>query len=329
MHWLSSATLSATILAGATLPAMAQETMRMGAISDPGYEAALWALMNGKVSDPSLTLTVDLMPIPAMIQASMTGQYDILPNGTIAIAQQHEAGIDTVILGSMIRRISGPQNHTTDLWVLADSPVQDLDGLAGKKIAVTSIEAQDVIYRRSVMEEKYGYNADSLGGDFDWVEIPSTQFESALQTGSVDAVAFSNVSAYQVTFDDRYRSVFQGAPDLEEMLGGPPVSVVVSAPRERVEDKPEAYKAATQLLRQSALYALENQDEVFGAVAAKYDMSKEELQGWFTTFAGMPFALGPTDAQTIQAQWGAGQKLGILQDVPNVEDFIWEFAVRE
>lgn len=329
MQWIKRAAFGAVALAASMMPSHAADTIKMGAISDPGYHSALWALMNGKVSDPSIEFTVDLMPIPAMMQASMTGQYDILPNGVLAIAQQKEAGIDTVVLGTMIRRIPGPQNHTTDLWVKNDSPIQKVEDLKGKRVAVTSVEAQDVIFRRSVMAEKYGMNAAGLGGDIQWVEIPATQFEAALEAGQVDAVAFSNVLAYQIANSGKYRSVFQASVDLEEMYGGPAVSVVLSAPREKVEARPEVYKVAARLLRESAKYALEHQDEVFGDVAPKYNMSKEDLQGWFTTYAGMPFALGPTDKQVIQAAWDSGHKLGLLKSVPKVDDFVWEHSVKE
>lgn len=330
MQWVTKAVFAAAALLSSVLPNHAAETLKMGAISDPGYHAALWAILNKKVSDPSLEFTIDLMPIPAMIQASMTGQYDILPNGVLAVPQQKEAGIDTVILGSMIRHIPGPDNHTTDLWVKNDSPIKSVQDLKGKRVAVTSLEAQDVIFRRAVLAEKYKMNAAALGGDFSWVEIPAPQFEAALESGQVDAVAFSNVLAYRIANSGKYRSVFQGANDLKEMYGGPAVSVLLTAPKDKVEAKPEVYKAATQLLKKSAEYVLAHQDEVFADVAPQYKMTKEDLQGWFTTYAGMPFAMGPTDKQVYEAAWKSGANLGLLSKAPSgADEFIWEFVVKE
>lgn len=310
--------------------ASAAEKVTMAAVADAGYESALWALRNGKVKDASVEITVDLMPIPALIQASMTKQYDIIPNGVLAIPQMAEAGINPLIIATMIRHIPSADNHTTDLWVRADSSIRSVQDLKGKKVAVTSLEAQDVVSRRAVLSEKYHLDASALGGDITWVEIPAAQFDAALDSKSVDAVAFSNVLAYKVAMAGKYRSVLQGSKDLMEMYGGPMPTVLVMGYKEKMEARPEAYAAAAKLLRASALYAMSHQDEVFAAVAPKYNMTPEDLKGWFTSYASMPFALGPTDKAIYVRAWQSGEKLGVLQKAPGSADpFVWKNAVVE
>lgn len=330
MKFYGKAALGAAMLLAASFDAFGAETITVGAITDPGYHSALWAAMNGKVSDPNIKLEVSLMPIPAMIQASMTKQYDIIPNGVLAIPQMKEAGIDPVVIGTEIRHIAGLDNHTTDLWVKNDSPIKSVQDLKGKKIAVTSLEAQDVVSRRAVLSEKYGMNASAIGGDFTWVEIPSAQFEAALEAGRVDAVAFSNVLAYKIDKSGKYRSVLQGSTDLNEMYGGPMPTVVEMAYRDKLEAKPEVYLAAAKLLRASAKYLMDHQDEVFADVAPKYNMTAEDLKGWFTKYATMPYALNETDAQIFVKAWKSGEKLGVLQSAPDdAAPFIWKDAIRE
>jgi NitT/TauT family transport system substrate-binding protein len=330
VNWFARIAVAAAIGLGCAATSFAAEKIKVAAITDPGYHAALWAVLNKKVSDPSVDLTVDMMPIPAMIQASMTQQYDIIPNGVLAIPQMAEAGINPLIIGTMIRHIAGPGNHTTDIWVKADSPIKSIEDLKGKRIAVTSLEAQDVVSRRSVLSEKYGLNASAIGGDFTWVEIPSAQFEAALDAGRVDAVCFSNVLAYKIAQSGKYRSILQGSKDLIEMYGGPMPTVVEMGYKEKMEAKPEAYIAAAKLLRASAEYVLAHQDEVFSDVAPKYNMTAEDLKGWFTTYAGMPFAIGPTDEAVYVKAWQSGQKLGVLAKAPeSAASFIWEHAIKE
>jgi ABC-type nitrate/sulfonate/bicarbonate transport system substrate-binding protein len=330
MHNIVKAALTLAAALAAATQASAAEKILVGAISDPGYESALWAVMNGKVKNPAVDVTVELMPIPAMIQASMTKHYDILPNGILAIPQMAEAGIDPLIIASMIRHIPGPPNHTTDLWVLADSNIKTIQDLKGKRIAVTSLEAQDVVSRRAILSEKYGFNASAIGGDFNWVEIPSSQFVAALDSKGVDAVAFSNVLAYQIEKSGKYRSVLQGSKDLMEMYGGPMTTVVEMGYKDKMKARPEAYIAATKLLRESAQYVLAHQDEVFGAVAPKYKMTPEDLKGWFTTYASMPFATGPADKQVWLKSWQSGAKLGVLDKAPaSVDAYVWDHAVNE
>lgn len=330
MQIFREAALCAAIVLSTTAGAFAAEKITVGAISDPGYASALWAVMNGKVKDPAVEITVNLMPIPAMIQASMTKQYDIIPNGVLAIPQMAEAGIDPLVIGTMIRHIPGPDNHTTDLWVKNDSPIKSVKDLKGKKIAVTSLEAQDVVSRRAVMSEKYGMNASAIGGDFTWVEIPAAQFEAALEGGRVDAVAFSNVLAYKVDKSGKYRSVLQGSKELIDMYGGPMPTVLEIGYKEKMAARPQAYLAAAKLLRQSAQYMLTHQDEVFADVAPKYDMTPDQLKGWFTSYATMPYALGPTDEAIFVKAWKSGEALGVLQKAPtDVKPFMWEHAIKE
>ncbi|SDR42985.1 NitT/TauT family transport system substrate-binding protein [Rhizobiales bacterium GAS113] len=330
MLWLTRAALGAAISIASLVGAQAAEKISVAAISDPGFHAALWAILNKKVSDPSIEISVDLMPIPAMIQASMTQQYDIIPNGVLAIPQMAEAGIKPRIIGTMIRHIPGDANHTTDLWVKAGSDIKTVQDLKGKRIAVTSLEAQDVVSRRAVLSEKYGFNASAIGGDFTWVEIPAAQFEAALEANRIDAVAFSNVLAYKIEKSGKYRSVLQGSKDLIGMYGGPMPTVLEMGYAEKMDARPAAYIAAAKLLKASADYALAHQDEVFADVAPKYNMTPQDLKGWFTSYASMPFALGPTDKAVYLKAWQSGEKLGVLQKAPAaVEPFMWQNAISE
>ena len=197
---------------------------------------------------------------------------------------------------------------------MGDSKIKTPADLKGKTIGVTTVEAQNVISIRAVLSERYGLKAASIGGDFKWAEIPAAQFEAALKAGRVDAVAFSNVAAYFAPKSGGYRSVLHGSKDLMEMYGGPMASVVITAYQPELDKRPQAYIAALKLLKASAKYALENQKEVFGAVAPKYKMSAEDLQTWFTTFAG--------DAVCARAhrQGRVQEKLGIGPQARNPQE---------
>jgi ABC-type nitrate/sulfonate/bicarbonate transport system substrate-binding protein len=306
----------------------AAELITFGTINDPGYDSALWALVNKKVSDPSIEVKVEGLAIPAMMQAAMTQQYNVLPNGVLSVPQMVEQGIPVRILGTIIRY--HPTGHVDDLWVMKDSPIKTVRDLKGKTIGVSSVEAQNVISLRAVMLERYGMNPAALGGDVRWAEIPAAQFEAAIQAGRVDAVAFSNVAAYTAPKGGAYRSVLQGAKELQEMYGGPMASVLITGYQTELDKRPQAYIAFLKLVKASAAYALANQDEVFAAVAPKYRMSPEDLKIWFTTYAVMPYALGPTDKAVFKKSWESGHKLGVLQKMPaSVDALVWPHAIPE
>lgn len=317
-------------LGAAALPVAsgAAELITIGTISDPGYDSALWALNNGKVKDPAIEVKVTAVPIPAMLQAAMTRQYNILPNGILGVAQLAEQGIPARIVGTQIRY--NPKGRSADIWVKKDSPYKTIRDLKGKTIGVVAFEAQNVVSVRAVIAERYGMNASVVGGDFRWVQMPPAQYEAALLADRVDAVNFSNVPSYTATKGGQYRSVLHGSAELQEMYGGPMASVITQAYQEDLDKRPDAYVAALRLMKASAAYVLANQNEVFGSVAAKFKMDPEDLKVWFTTFATMPYALGPTDKQVFKKSWESGNKLGVLKKVPdNVDSLVWSKAVFE
>jgi NitT/TauT family transport system substrate-binding protein len=310
-------------------PALAAETITYGSLPDPGYDAVAWAIENGKVSDPNVTIKVErVSSIPALMQAAMTQQFNLLPNGILSMPQMKESGLPIKIVSTLLRY--HPQGHSADLWVKADSPYKTMQDLKGKTIAVVSGEAQNVISVRWVIADRFGMNADLVGGDFRWVEMPQAQFEAALQAGRVDAATFSNVPSYTATKGGAYRSLVHGSKELEQMFGGPMPSLFIFGYETDINKRPDAYVAASKLLKASAEYVLKNPDEVFGAVAPKYKMSKEDLQTWFTTFAQMPLALGPTDKKVMMKAWEAGFKMGMIKKMPaSPDELVWSKAVME
>jgi ABC-type nitrate/sulfonate/bicarbonate transport system substrate-binding protein len=313
----------------AALPATAAEVITYGSLPDPGYDAVVWAIENGKISDPNVSIKVErLSSIPALMQAAMTAQFNLIPNGVLAVPQMRESGIPVKILSTLLRY--HPEGHSADLWVTKDSPYKTIQDLKGKTIAVTSGEAQNVISVRWVIGDRYKMNADIVGGDFRWVEMPHAQFEAALQSGRVDAAAFSNVASYTLTKDGAYRSVLHGSEELAKMYGGPMPSLFILGYEPDLAKRPDAYMAAGKLLKASAAYVLKNPDEVFSAVAPRFKMSKDDMQTWFTTFAEMPLALGPTDKKVMMGAWQSGVKYGMLKKAPaSPDEIVWPNAIMQ
>lgn len=302
----------------AATSSLSAETVTVGMISDPGYHSAMWAIINGKVTDPNVEVTVDFMPIPAAHQAALSQQYDIMPNGTNAIPALAEQGLPVRVLGTVIRYLDGEDVVQPGLWVRQDSPIQELADLKGKSIAVQSVSAGDVVSRRAIMQELYGYNVDAIGGDFNWIEIPGSQFEAALEAGRVDAAAFSNVKAYQINSSPEYRAVMRGGADLIRLYGAPLPAILFYTTRS--EEKPEAIAVAARMLHESAMYLKEHQDEIFAEVAPQYNMDPSDLQGWFNEFGEMPYALTEADKEVMVKSWQTAVKLGILSSAPESAD---------
>jgi NitT/TauT family transport system substrate-binding protein len=271
------------IVAGA-LPAAAAELVTYGSLPDPGYDAVVRAIENGKVTDPNVTLKVErLSSIPALMQAAMTAQFNLIPNGVLAIPQMRESGIPVKVVSTLLRY--NPDGHSADIWVTKDSPYKTIRDLKGKTIAVVSGEAQNVISDRWVIGERFGMNSDIVGGDFKWVEMPHAQFEAALQSGRVDAAAFSNVASYTLTKDGTYRSCCMVRRSWK-MYGGP-MPRCLSSIRDRSQQAAGRYKAAGNLPRRQPNMCSRTRTKFRGGGAQVQD-DQDDVQTWFTTFAQMP-----------------------------------------
>ncbi|MBN9081964.1 MAG: ABC transporter substrate-binding protein [Rhizobiales bacterium] len=309
--------------------ATAAETITYGSLPDPGYDAVVWAIENGKVSDPNVTLKIErVSSIPALMQAAMTQQFNLMPNGVLSLPQMRESGLKVKVLSTLLRY--HPEGHSADIWVMPNSPYKTIQDLKGKTIAVVSGESQVVISVRWAISERFGMNADLVGGDFRWVEMPQAQFEAALQSGRVDAAQFNLVPSYSATKDGKYRSVLQGSKELDKMFGGPMPSNLLFGYEDDMNKRPEAYVAVGKLLKASAEYVLKHPDEVFAAVAPKYKMSKDDLQTWFLTYAQMPMSVGPTDKSVMMKAWQIGLKTGMLKKMPDsADELMWSKAIMQ
>src|SRR5919201_868267 len=91
-------------LGAAALPARAAELITYGSLPDPGYDAVVWAIENGKISYPNVSIKVErLSSIPAMMQAAMTAQFNLIPNGVLAVPQMRESGLPVKILNTLLQ----------------------------------------------------------------------------------------------------------------------------------------------------------------------------------------------------------------------------------
>jgi NitT/TauT family transport system substrate-binding protein len=309
-------------------PARAVETLTLDTIEDPIYEAAIWALETGKVVDPTVDIKVQLMPIPRNQAATMAQAFNITSTGVMSVPQLAEGGINAKIFATAYRY--KPEGHAIDVWVMKSSPYQSVMDLKGKTVASQTLENQGTTSLRMIMAMKYGMNADTVGGDLRWVEMPSPQLEPALQSGKIDAAVIGTMQAFTAEKKGLYRSVLQGPKELEALYGGPMPTVVFIGFEPDMDKRPAAYMTAARLLRESSEYMVAHDGEVFAAVAPKYRMDPADLAGWFARYSSMPFSMTQTDEKIFLEVWQAGQKLGLIAHAPASADaFVWSKAVVE
>jgi ABC-type nitrate/sulfonate/bicarbonate transport system substrate-binding protein len=101
------------------------------------FEAAMWALKNGRVKSDAITVELSVLSIPALIQATPTKRYDVIQSDTISVPRSAERGLALTIMSTAIRYRPDGQGH--HIFVPRESTVQSIADLKGGKIGVPSI----------------------------------------------------------------------------------------------------------------------------------------------------------------------------------------------
>jgi NitT/TauT family transport system substrate-binding protein len=313
-------------LAAQTGAASAKEKISVGINVDPSHVAMVHAIRTGKVKSDVVDLELNLLDINALTQAAGTKRFDIMQSAVLAVPRAISQGMGLKILGNTASVPGGPGR---DIWVKKDSPLKSPQDLKGKTVGTYSLATGAVTLVRLALWKRYGLNVAVNGGDFTMKQMQISAMPAALATGQLDASMLSNIQAYRAVKSNEFRSIMSSDKITIELFGANPVSAVFIGYTERLEAKPEAYKAALQLLLASRNYARAHPDEVFNAVAATERVDAEYLRVWEDQYQGFPIAISEADVGAIDKMWGYAKELGILNvALPAAKDTIWHGAPR-
>ena len=320
--------VAATLIAAASFAsAQAKETITYAYQIDPAFDAAMWALKNGKIESDLVDVELQSLTIPALIQSTMTKQFDVIQSDTIAVPRAASRGLNLSIMSTAIRYSKIGTGH--NIYVLADSPAQTMVDLKGKKIGVPSLGSAGFHILRFWLEAKFGVNASVVDGDFSFIETPPTALITGLDTKRFDAGTMLYSQAYKARESDKYRSVAEPAHGMYELWGVQMIPSVNVGYPEMIAERPEAFREFNRMLRASVVYMQENPDEVFSAVAAEHGISEDFLKVVYKDFAEIPANITADDVVAINKIWEIAHEKGMLESVPDIEAAIDETAVRE
>lgn len=139
-------------------------------------------------------------------------------------------------------------------YVLEDSPIQGVEDLPGKTVAVNTLGAHlDYTVREALHQKGLDQNAANL------ITVPGPQLDQVLRSGQVDVAAFGY---WQTTFEGAaregggIRAIFDDTDVLGEIAGGFTV-----LRRDWVEAHPEAARIWVEQSARALDYARENPEE--------------------------------------------------------------------
>ena len=111
----------------------AKNKLTFAYVTDPSHEAYFHAIRQGIVKSDRIDLELITTSIPALGQAMLGKQYDIIQTSSVIIPAAVTQGLNIQMLSTVIgRQTPGP---TASIWVNKDSPITSVDQLKGRRVA--------------------------------------------------------------------------------------------------------------------------------------------------------------------------------------------------
>lgn len=182
-----------------------------------------------------------------------------LAGGSVEIGSAATSAVLNSIVGGNDFVAAYPTQGINDevqsiFYVLEDSPIQTIEDIAGKTIAVNTLGAHlDYTVREALHQKGLPQNAANL------VTVPGPQLEQVLRSGQVDVAAFGY---WQTTFEGAarqnggLRAVFGDTDVLGDIAGGFTV-----LRRDWVEQHPDAARIFVETSARALDYARENPEK--------------------------------------------------------------------
>lgn len=306
-------------------PLAAKTKLSFAFVTDPTHEMYVYALHQGKVRSDTLDLELVTLAIPALVQGFLGRQYDVVETSMISIPRAVERGLNVSLLFTALGRLSpGP---TLDIWVKRDSPVQSIQELKGKKIAVFGLGSTALTMIRVALAKEHGFNVELQGGDFQFLELPTAVIPAALERGEVEAGCLLYAQVFDAQQTGNYRSIYSGTGVLQKSAGARMVLPVIVGYPDKIAKAEAAYREFNRLLAASVRYAVANAQEVAAAVAKTSNVSADFLLNVLNGIANFKTPVEEDDIKALEYFWGAAKDVGLLKSTVPARGLVWAPAM--
>jgi ABC-type nitrate/sulfonate/bicarbonate transport system substrate-binding protein len=328
---LASAGLAAVALAGCAggdQPAASGEpggaescgTVSLGGLDDDTGRLAYYALDNDLIeSDLIDDVEVNYLQIPALIQASQTGQFDYVMISLQGVVQARDAGLDKRVAAFAI----GHTGAGLALYAQADSPVESGADVAGLTIATPSFGATATQEAQIVLAEEYGIDASLEGGEVTWTELDPPTMLNALEQGDIDLALLWNQGGWLASQNPDIKVVEQLDVAYEEMSGSWPIGSVIVADGEAIDASPECAAEFQRMLAESVAYAEENAADLAPEISEASGVPAEYIEFWWDPahyqFGGV---IDETWTGWAETFYELAAEHGLVAEVPDLSSFI-------
>ena len=313
----------AILSAAGRAAAQAKEKVSYLYLLDPAYDAALWAIRNGKVTSDIIDFQATGANIPTLFQATATKQYDVVMSSGIGIPVAVARGLELRIMSVGLRTQEAGEG--SGVWVRKDSPIKDPTQLKGKTVASYALRSAGYLFWRDALAQKYKLNVDLEGGDFKQVEIVAPNMPAALAAGQVDAAALIHSQAYRALQSGEFVNICETTKILNEIYGRLVSAINVSYP-EKLAARPKAFAEFNRMFKASVTYALANRAEVFGAVGKQANIDPAFFDWWFDKTSEIPAEFNDEHAKSLLTVWDMAKRYGLIDSIPKLDPLVWKAA---
>jgi len=255
-------------------------TAKLAGLDDDSHRAAFYALENGLVeSDVVPDVEVSYLQIPALIQATSSGQFDYVMTSLPGLVNAREAG------GLDLRAVAYSLAHTgagISVYAKEGSGIESPADLVGKRVSIASFGSSATQQAQIVFEGEYGLNADLEGGDLTWVELdPPTQL-NALAQGDIDAAILWHQAGWIASNDEDIANIAHIDVEYKDLANGAwPIGSAFVADGAYVDANGECVAAFQELLAESVAYAEANHEEFADEIAEQTGVSPDFINFWW------------------------------------------------
>jgi ABC-type nitrate/sulfonate/bicarbonate transport system substrate-binding protein len=175
---------------------------------------------------------------------------------------------------------------------------------------------------RIFLNNKFGLNVSTQGGDIKWQEVPLTNIPALIEQGTIDAGLVLRLVSSQALGTGKFRAIFV-TDDWEKHFGVKFIPGAAITYDDLLQKNPNAFKEYQRMIDESSRYAREHRNQVITAVAKKYDVSEKDLNvfmDWYE-FNGR---LTNKEVDAIVKFLDESKRIGILKEAaPPREKLFW------
>jgi ABC-type nitrate/sulfonate/bicarbonate transport system substrate-binding protein len=293
------------------------------ALDDDSHRAAYYGLETGEVASDLLgDLKIDYLQIPALIQATGAGIYDVLPTSLPALIRaREEGGIDLRVAGMIQAQLGGG----IKTYVPADSPLESGSDLAGHTVGVVSFGSSVMPVSQYVYAEKYGLDSSLEGGEIDFVELDPSTLLAALKKGDVDAAILFHQAGWAASQDESLRVLVADDVEYNELTGAWPVGGLYVVEPDTAENKAKCVAEFQRVVSESVAYAKAHVTDFSDEISAETGVDAAFIEYWWD---GQSYDFGAT----VDEEWVGWAttyytemaEAGLLPEAPDFDDMIIE-----